>query len=69
MAPAIISVVCLPKTRRADATVAFLQGNRLLAAAAVRLGLINQPFPAASLDAAVDAALADLPLAAPGAPA
>jgi methylglutaconyl-CoA hydratase len=67
VAPAIISVICLPKMRRADAAVAFLQGNRFLAPEAVRLGLINQAVPAAELDAAVDAVVADLLLGAPGA--
>jgi methylglutaconyl-CoA hydratase len=58
VAPAIISVICLPKMRRADAAAAFLQGNRFLAPEAVRLGLIN---------AAVAAVVADLLLGAPGA--
>jgi methylglutaconyl-CoA hydratase len=67
VAPAIISVICLPKMRRADAAAAFLQGNRFLAPEAVRLGLINESVPAGELDAAVAAVVADLLLGAPGA--
>jgi methylglutaconyl-CoA hydratase len=60
VAPAVISVVCLPKLRRADATAAFLRGNRFPAAEAVRIGLINAAVPADQLDAEVDAVVADL---------
>jgi methylglutaconyl-CoA hydratase len=60
VAPAVISVVCLPKLRRADATSAFLRGNRFPAAEAVRIGLINAAVPAGQLDAEVDAVVADL---------
>ena len=60
VAPAIISVVCLPKIRPADAREAFLRGNRFLAPEAVRMGLINAAVPVEELDAAVDAAVADL---------
>ncbi len=67
VAPAIISVICLPKMRRADAAAAFLQGNRFLAPEAARLGLINDSVPAAELDARVDKVVADLLLGAPGA--
>jgi len=41
VAPAIISVVCLPKMRTADAQELMLRGNRFDAAEAVRVGLIN----------------------------
>lgn len=67
VAPAIISVICLPKMSRADAAAAFLQGNRFLAPEAARLGLINASVPADQLDAAVDQVVADLLLGAPGA--
>ncbi len=67
VAPAIISVICLPKMSRADAAAAFLQGNRFLAPEAARLGLINDSVPAAELDARVDRVVADLLLGAPGA--
>lgn len=67
VAPAIISVICLPKMRRADAAAAFLRGNRFAAAEAARLGLINEALPADQLDARVDEVVADLELGAPGA--
>ena len=38
VAPAVISVVCLPKLRTADARSAFLRGNRFPAAEAARIG-------------------------------
>ena len=40
-APAIISVVCLPKMRRADALELFLSGERITAERAQLAGLIN----------------------------
>ena len=60
VAPAMISVLCLPKMRASDARAAFLRGNRFLAPEAARLGLINEAVPADELDAAVDAVVADL---------
>jgi methylglutaconyl-CoA hydratase len=60
VAPAIISVVCLPKLRRGEALEAFLRGNRFPASHAAELGLINRAVPAAELDAAVEEVLADL---------
>lgn len=60
VAPAIISVVCLPKMRRGEALEAFLRGNRFPAARAAELGLINRAVPRAELDAAVEDVLADL---------
>jgi len=60
VAPAIISVVCLPKMRSGEAMEAFLRGNRFSATRAAELGLINRAVPAARLDAAVDEVLADL---------
>jgi methylglutaconyl-CoA hydratase len=65
VAPAVISVVCLPKLRRADAASAFLRGNRFPAAEAARIGLINAAVPAAELDAEVGAVVADLLAAGP----
>jgi methylglutaconyl-CoA hydratase len=65
--PAVISVVCLPKLRSADARSAFLRGNRFSAAEAARIGLINAAVPADRLDAEVDAAVADLLAGGPGA--
>ena len=67
VAPAVISVVCLPKMRRADAAAAFLRGSRFPASEAARMGLINAAVPADQLDAEVDAVVADLLAGAPGA--
>ncbi len=53
VAPAMISVVCLPKMRRADAMELFLSGARISAARAVEVGLLNQVVPADGLDDAV----------------
>ncbi len=60
VAPAIISVVCLPKMRRGEAMEAFLRGHRFSATRAAELGLINRAVPADQLDAAVEEVLADL---------
>jgi len=60
VAPAIISVVCLPKMRRGEALEAFLRGNRFPAARAAELGLIHRAVPRDALDAAVEEVLADL---------
>lgn len=67
VAPAIISVVCLPKMRRADALEAFMRGNRFPAARAAELGLINRAVPREALDAAVGEVLEDLRLGGPAA--
>jgi len=60
VAPAIISVVCLPKMRPGEAMEAFLRGNRFPATRAAELGLINRAVPREALDAAVEEVLADL---------
>lgn len=60
VAPAIISVVCLPKMRRGEAMEAFLRGHRFPATRAAELGLINRAVPADQLDAAVEEVVADL---------
>lgn len=67
VAPAIISVICLPKMRQADAAAAFLRANRFTAAEAVRLGLINESAPADQLDTRVAEVVADLLEGGPGA--
>ena len=67
VAPAMISVLCLPKMRRADAAAAFLRGHRFLAPEAERLGLITAAVPEERLDEEVDAAVADLLLGGPAA--
>ena len=63
--PAIVSVVCLPKLRRSDALELFLRGNRIPAARAAELGLINRAVPRAQLDAAIEEWLDDLLLGGP----
>ena len=65
VAPAIISVVCLPKMRRGEATAAFLRGQRFTGARAAELGLITEAVPNEDLDATVDEVVADLLLGGP----
>jgi len=60
VAPAMISVVCLPKMRRADAQAAFLRGNRFSADEAMRMGLITYVAADDVLDDLVDEIVADL---------
>ena len=60
VAPAMISVVCLPKMPAAAARAALLRGNRFSADEAVQLGLINSAVPRGRLDAEVDAVIGDL---------
>lgn len=60
VAPAMISVVCLPKMRLADAQAAFLRGNRFSAAEAARMGLINEVVTAEDLDREVTSIINDL---------
>jgi methylglutaconyl-CoA hydratase len=60
VAPAIISVVCLPKLRRVDALELFLSGERISAARAAEVGLITRAVPAADLDAEVVTVVAKL---------
>jgi methylglutaconyl-CoA hydratase len=67
VAPAVISVVCLPKLRRADALELFLSGERISAARAAEVGLINRAVPAAELDAAVAEVVGKVVLGGPAA--
>jgi methylglutaconyl-CoA hydratase len=67
VAPAVISVVCLPKLRPADARAAFLRGRRFSAAEAAAMGLVNAAVPADRLDDEVDAVVHDLLAGGPGA--
>lgn len=67
VAPAVISVVCLPKLRAADARAAFLRGTRFSAAEAARMGLVNSAVPAERLDDEVDAVVGDLLAGSPAA--
>jgi methylglutaconyl-CoA hydratase len=60
VAPAIISVVCLPKLRRADAAELFLTGKRCPAPRAAEIGLINSAVPRSELDDAVAELVGDL---------
>ncbi len=54
VAPAVISVVCLPKMRRSDASELFLTAERFTPQRAVDAGLINAAVPADRLDDAVE---------------
>lgn len=67
VAPAMISVLCLPKMRPAEAASAFLRGNRFLAPEAARMGLINAAVPVEQLDAEIAEIVADLLLGGPNA--
>jgi methylglutaconyl-CoA hydratase len=49
VAPAVISVVCLPKMGKADASELFLRANRFSGAHAAKVGLINHAVPADDL--------------------
>ena len=53
VAPAVISVVCLPKMRRADALELFLTGERITPARGAEVGLITHAVPDDELDAKV----------------
>jgi methylglutaconyl-CoA hydratase len=60
LAPAMISVVCLPKLSKADAAELFLTGRKIPASRAADVGLINRAVPAAELDDAVTELLHEL---------
>jgi enoyl-CoA hydratase/carnithine racemase len=60
VAPAMISVVCLPKMRLGDARSAFLRGNRFPAGEAVRMGLINQAVAGDEIDNEIASVVNDL---------
>lgn len=64
-APAIISVICLPKLRASDAAELFLTGERIDADEAARVGLITRAVADDELDATVDALVAKLLLGGP----
>jgi len=65
VAPAIISVLCLPKMNQADARDAFLRGRRFPASEAARLGLINKAVRPEDLDSTVAGVVDDLLAAGP----
>lgn len=67
VAPAIISVICLPKLRASDARSVFLRGRRFSGAEAADMGLITTAVAPDALDAEVDAVVADLLLGGPNA--
>ncbi len=66
LAPAMISVVCLPKLSKADAAELFLTGRKIPAARAAEVGLINRAVPPADLDDAVTELLHELVAGSPG---
>lgn len=65
LAPAMISVICLPKMRKSEAASAFLRGNRFDGTEAARLGLVTESVAPEALDDRVDAIVADLLLGGP----
>lgn len=67
VAPAIISVVCLPKMRRGDALELFLTGERITADRAREVGLVNLVADPEELDSRLDSLVAKLLAGAPGA--
>ena len=60
VAPAMISVLCLPKMRPAEAAEAMLLGNRMTGTDAARLGLVNKAVPSDKLDEEVQKFVSDL---------
>ncbi|MCW2670404.1 MAG: enoyl-CoA hydratase [Frankiales bacterium] len=60
LAPAMISVVCLPKLSKADAAELFLTGRKIPASRAAEVGLINRAVAPDDLDAAVAELLQEL---------
>ncbi len=67
VAPAVISVVCLPKMRRADASELFLTGERVTPAKAAEVGLINRAVAAPELDEVLDRYVSMIVRCGPGA--
>jgi len=60
VSPAIISVVCLPKMSRADAAELMLSGEKVPAAHAVKVGLLNYAVAPGELDAKVNEIISKL---------
>jgi len=67
VAPAIISVVCLPKMRRADSAELMLSGEKIPADRAAQVGLLNYSVAPEHLDAKVAELTAKLVRGGPGA--
>ncbi len=60
VAPAVISVVCLPKLSRADASELFLTGRRFRGARAAAAGLITQAVEERELDGVLELTVGEL---------
>ncbi len=67
VAPTIVSVVCLPKMRTADAAELFLTGERISATRAAEVGLVTKVVADDQLDAATDELVNKLLLGGPAA--
>jgi methylglutaconyl-CoA hydratase len=67
VAPAIVSVVCLPKLTRGDALELFLTGDQFDASRAVAVGLLSRAVPAHELDDTVAGVVDSLLRGAPNA--
>jgi|APSaa5957512535_1039671.scaffolds.fasta_scaffold83925_2 methylglutaconyl-CoA hydratase len=60
VAPAVISVVCLPKMRKADASELFLRANRFSGSHAAKVGLVNHAVPVNDLAATTQQIVTDV---------
>jgi methylglutaconyl-CoA hydratase len=69
VAPAIISVIVLPKMRRSDAAELMLTGRRFCARTAAELGLVTRAVAATALDDTTRSVVDELLEGAPGAQA
>lgn len=67
VAPAVVSVVCLPRLRRGDALELFLTGERISARRAAEVGLISRVVALDDLDETVATVVGQLCAGAPGA--
>ncbi len=67
VAPAVISVVCLPKMRPSEAAEAFLRANRFDGARAAELGLLTRAVGPDELDDEIDGIINDVLECSPGA--
>jgi methylglutaconyl-CoA hydratase len=67
LVPAVISPFCIRRIGASTARRLFLTGERVDAATAERIGLVDRCVPSAKLDEAVTSVLSDLLLGGPGA--
>jgi enoyl-CoA hydratase/carnithine racemase/AcrR family transcriptional regulator len=67
VAPAMISVICMPKLSKADAAELFLTGRKVPAARIADMGMINRAVEPSELDMAVEELLGELCAAGPNA--